>query len=182
MDIFRAVVNADDYNHGKFFFFWVHGSGRTGKIYLWKAIVATLRSKGKIILSVGSSGIVALLLPFDKTAHAMFKIPVNLIEATYCSFLKHSELANLIRQTSLIIWDEAPMSHRWVIETVDHTLSDICDKKNMPFGGKLIVFGGNFRQILPVLTKGSRVDIVASSLSRSHIWPDCHVIHLKINT
>jgi len=57
----------------------------------------------------------------------MFKIPVNLIEATYCPFSKHAELADLIQQTSLIIRDEAPMSHRWVIETVDCTLRDICD-------------------------------------------------------
>ena len=130
-----------------------------------------LRSKGKIILSVASSKIAALLLPFGKNTHAMFKIPVNLIKATYCSFSKHSELADLIRQTSLIIWDEAPMSHRWVIETVDRTLRDICDQKNMPFGGKLIVLGGDFRQILPVVTKGSRVDIVAASLSKSHFLP-----------
>ena len=108
----------------------------------------------------------------------MFKIPINLIEATYCSFSKHSELADLIRQTSLIIWDEARMSHRWVIETVDHTLRD---QKNMSFGGKLIVLGGDFRQILPVVTKGSRVDIVAASLSRSHFWPHYHVMHLRIN-
>ena len=91
--------------------------------------VAALRSKGKIILSVASSGIAALLLPFGKTAHAMFKIPINIIEATYCSFSKHSELADLIWQSSLIIWDEAPMSHRWVIETIDRTLRDICDQK-----------------------------------------------------
>jgi len=117
IDIFSTVVNADDSNHGGRFF--VYGSGGTGKIYLRKVIVAALRSKGKIILSVASSGIAALLLPFGKTVHAMFKIPINLIEATYCLFSKHSELANLIRQTSLSIWDEAPMSHQWVIETGD---------------------------------------------------------------
>jgi len=117
-------VNADDSNHGGCFF--VDGSGRTGKTYQWKVIGAA-QSKGKIILPMASSGITALLLPFGKTAHAIFKISLNLIEATYYSFSKHSELADLIRQTSLIIWDEAPMSHHWVIETVDRTLRDICD-------------------------------------------------------
>jgi len=179
MDIFCTVANADDSNHGECFF--VYGSGGNGKIYLWKVIVAMLKSKRKVIMSVASSRIAALLLPFGKTTHAMFKIPVNLIEATYYSFSKHSELADLIWQTSLIIWNEAPMSHRWVIETVDHTLRDIYDQKNMPFGGKLIVFCGDFRRILPVVTKGSRADIVAASLSRSHFWPDCHVMHLRIN-
>ena len=97
MDIFRTVVNADDSNHEGCFF--VYGSGGTGKTYLWKVIVAALRSKGKIILSVASSEIAALLLPFAKTAHAMCKISINLIEAAYCSFSKHSELADLVWQT-----------------------------------------------------------------------------------
>jgi len=43
-----------------------------------------------------------------------------------------------------------------VIETIDRTLRDICDQKNMPFGGKLIAFGDNFKQILLVVTKGSK--------------------------
>jgi len=60
MDIFLAVVNVNDSNHGKCLF--VYGSGGTGKTYLCKVIVAALRSKGKIILLVGSFGIVALLL------------------------------------------------------------------------------------------------------------------------
>ena len=76
--------------------FFVYGSGGTRKTYLWKMIVAALKSKGKIILSVVLSGIAALLLPFGKTVHAMFKILVNLGEATYFSLLKHSELADLI--------------------------------------------------------------------------------------
>jgi len=68
-----------------------------------------------------------------------------------------------------------------VIKTIDRTLRDICDQKNVPFCGKLIVFGGDFRQILPVVTKGSRAYMVAASLSRSHFLLDCHVMHPKIN-
>ena len=74
------------------------------------------------------------------------------------------------------------MSHCWVTETIDRTLRDVCDQKNMQFGGKLIVFDSDFRQILPVVTKGSSADIVTTSLLRSHFWTDCHVMHMKINT
>jgi len=68
--------------------------GKTRKTYLWKVIIVAHRSKGKIILLVASSGIVVLLLSFGKTAHAIFKIPVILTEATYSSFLKHSKLVD----------------------------------------------------------------------------------------
>lgn len=61
-----------------------------------------------------------------------------------------SELTDLIRVAELIIWDEAPLQHRHAFEAVDRTLRDIC--KNMMtgaedrvFGGKVIVFGVDFR-------------------------------------
>ncbi|CAH9093247.1 unnamed protein product, partial [Cuscuta europaea] len=63
--------------------------------------------------------------------------------------------------TKLIIWDEAPMINKYCYEALDRTMRDIlrhsygCDGSK-PFGGKTIVFGGDFRQILPVIPKGSR--------------------------
>ena len=50
-----------------------------------------------------------------------------------------------------------------------------------PFGGKVIVFGGDFCQILPVVIKGSREDIVESCLQRSTLWTHIKLISLKIN-
>ena len=51
------------------------------------------------------------------------------------------------------------MSHRNCFEAVDRTLRDILqieDPQNVekPFGGKVVVVGGDFRQILPVVKKG----------------------------
>jgi len=111
----------------------------------------------------------------------MFKIPINVTDTSYCFVSKHSELAELIGQTSLVIWDEAPMTHRHVFETVDRTLRDICGDELQPFGGKLIVFAGDFRQVLPVVPRDGRADTVAASISRSCFWPYCKVIHLRIN-
>jgi hypothetical protein len=52
-------------------------------------------------------------------------------------------LADLIRQTSLVIWDEAPMQHRHIVETVDRTFRDVLNS-DKPFGGLTFVFGGDF--------------------------------------
>ena len=76
MDIFHTIVNAEDSNNRGCTF--VYGNGGTGKTYPWKAIIAALKSKGKIILSVETSRIATLLLPFDKAAHSMFEIPFTL--------------------------------------------------------------------------------------------------------
>ncbi|KAH9614951.1 hypothetical protein KSS87_011078 [Heliosperma pusillum] len=49
------------------------------------------------------------------------------------------------------------------------------------FGGKVVVFGGNFRQILPVVPKGNRADIVHASLCSSYLWSSCKVLKLTKN-
>ena len=64
------------------------------------------------------------------------------------------------------------MTHRHAFEAVDRTLRDLMKAvdpllEEKPFGGKVVVFGGDFCQILPVVIKGSREDIVRSCLQRS---------------
>jgi hypothetical protein len=44
-----------------------------------------------------------------------------------------------------------------------------------------MVFGGDFQQILPVMVKGSRPEIVNASIWSSYIWPQLKVLSLKIN-
>jgi ATP-dependent DNA helicase PIF1 len=43
------------------------------------------------------------------------------------------------------------------------------EKKNIPFGGKVVVLGGDFRQILPVIPKGTRQEVVNSTINSSHL-------------
>lgn len=78
------------------------------------------------------------------------------------------------------------MTHRHAFEAVDRTLRDLMKAvdpllEEKPFGGKVVVFGGDFRQILPVVIKGSREDIVGSCLRRSILWTHVKLIKLKIN-
>ncbi|XP_035843952.1 uncharacterized protein LOC118490423 [Helianthus annuus] len=82
--------------------------------------------------------------------------------------------------------DEAPMVHKHAFEALDHTLKDVLsvsDSRNyeLPFGGKAIVFGGDFRQILPVVQNGSRQDIVHASLCSSYICSSFKVLNLTTN-
>ncbi|TXG49185.1 hypothetical protein EZV62_025060 [Acer yangbiense] len=54
--------------------FFIDGPGGTGKTYLYKAILATLRSRGMIALATTSSGVAASVLPGGRTAHSRFNI------------------------------------------------------------------------------------------------------------
>lgn len=80
--------------------------------YLWRTVLAKIRSEGKIAIAVATSGIAALLLLGGRTAHSRFHIPLNATEESTCTIKKGTQLAELIMQTSLIIWDEAPMANK----------------------------------------------------------------------
>ena len=78
------------------------------------------------------------------------------------------------------------MDHRYAFEAVDRSLKDILSINdlsltNAPFGGKTILLGGDFRQILLVVPKGKRQDIVLGSINRSHLWDNCQVFLLTKN-
>ncbi|KAL0319969.1 UNVERIFIED_CONTAM: hypothetical protein Sradi_5258400 [Sesamum radiatum] len=182
--VYDAVIAAVYGDNGGLYF--VYGSGGTGKTYLWRTILARLRSEGKIVLAVASSGIASLLLSGGRTSHSRFKIPM-LVDDSTCSINQDSPLADLIRRTSLIVWDEAPMQHRHLFETIDRTFKAIMKFHNPSaehkiFGGKIMLLGGDFRQILPVVAKGGRSEIIAACINKSSdIWQYCQVFLLSIN-
>ncbi|KAL6909791.1 hypothetical protein ACP4OV_001450 [Aristida adscensionis] len=124
--------------------FYVDGPGGTGKTFLYKALLAKVRSEGLIAIATATSGIAASILPGGRTAHSRFKIPIKLADNTMCNFAKQSGIAELLRRASLIIWDEVAMTKRQAVETLDRSLQDIMDC-SLPFGGKVMVFGGDFR-------------------------------------
>jgi len=73
------------------------------------------------------------------------------------------------------------MAHKFCFEVLDQSLRDIIKTKpssNQIFGGKVIVFGGGFQQILPVIPRGSRLDIVNTTINSSYLQDSCQVLRL----
>ncbi|GKE96868.1 ATP-dependent DNA helicase PIF1-like protein, partial [Tanacetum coccineum] len=99
--------------------------------------------------------------------------------ATVCS-RSLITLATASSGAKLIIWDEASMAKRQAVEAVDRTMQDITEVK-LPFGGKIFVLGGDFRQVLPVVRRGTRAQIVDSSLRMSPLWTIIKKMRLTIN-
>ena len=131
---------------------FVDGPGGTGKTYLFNSILEHVRRAGHIALAVATSGTAALLLDGGRTAHSTFKIPLEVHRTSMCNFTPGSDTARLITMASIIVWDEASMISRDLIETVNRSIQDIMcivnpDLEHVPFGGKAVVFGGNFRQV-----------------------------------
>ncbi|KAL1299164.1 hypothetical protein AAHE18_18G089100 [Arachis hypogaea] len=143
-------------------FFFVYGHRGTEKIFLWNLMSAEIRSRGDIVLNIALSG------------------------DSVCNIKPGSPQAMLLLKAKLIIWDETPMVSKYCYEALNKCLGDImrCSptySKDLSFGGKVVVLGGDFRQILPVIPRESRQDIVHSTVNSSYLWKFCQVVKLTKN-
>ncbi|XP_075636671.1 uncharacterized protein LOC142608899 [Castanea sativa] len=175
---FEKIMTVIDCKESMIFF--IDGLGGTGKTFLYRTILATLRKAGHIAIATATSGIAATLLPGGRTSHSRFKIPLTPDASSTCSISKQSDLAELIRRATIIIWNEAPMVNRHALESLDRTFKDIMEV-NLPFGGKVLILGGDFRQVLPVVPKGTRTKMIDACIVKSPLWKDVKVLHLKQN-
>ncbi len=175
---YNGVIDAYVAHHAKVIF--IDGPGGTGKTYIENFILNVVRSHGNVALVVASSGIAAFLLSGGRTAHSYLKIPIALDCTSFCCIRKQDDLATLIRQTKLILWDEAPMTNKLAFEAVDRTLRDLTDM-NEPFGGIVFVMSRDFHQVLPVIPRGSHADIVSASIKNSYLWESIEVFRLSEN-
>ena len=124
--------------------------------------------------------------PGGRTAHSRFKIPIPIEETSVCDIKRGTNLSSLIQSTSLIIWDEALMADRKCLESIDRTLRDIMSVDNrlladIPFGGIVVVLGGDLRQILPVIEGGTRQQIVGATITNSPLWQKVTYLELTEN-
>ncbi|OIT35017.1 hypothetical protein A4A49_62119, partial [Nicotiana attenuata] len=160
--------------------FFINGPGGTGKTFLYRVLLAVVRSKGFVALATASSGVAASILPGGRNAHSRFKFPIDIDEQYSCNISKQIALATLIRDAKLIVWDEVSMAKKKVIETFDILMKDLMDT-NALFGGKVVVFGGDFRQTLPVVRSGKKEDFIQESLLYSKIWNQLEKLQLLEN-
>jgi hypothetical protein len=111
---FDKIVTSVRERSGKTYF--LNGPGGTRKTFVYKTSCHLLRSEQNIVLCVASSGITALLMPGGRTAHSVFKIPIDGLNAeSFCNIPKNSHRADMLRRTVLIIWDEIGMLSRLLI-------------------------------------------------------------------
>lgn len=148
--------------------FFIDSPGGCGKTFTFNLLLATVRAEGQVALIVATSSIAALLLDGGTTAHSSVKIPITIEGHSVCPLGMQTDAAQPIRAAQLIVWDEAPMAHKHCFSAVDRLLKDPT-KNHLPCGGKVIVMGGDFRQMLPVIPKGGRAAIVNAANKRSAV-------------
>ncbi|XP_019177861.1 PREDICTED: uncharacterized protein LOC109173057 [Ipomoea nil] len=78
------------------------------------------------------------------------------------------------------------MTHKHYFEASDKIMRDLLrfalpGSAEKTFGGKTIVLGGDFKQILPVISKATRPVVVGANISSSYLWTNCKVLRLTKN-
>lgn len=161
--------------------YFLEGIGGCGKTFLYNCLIKHENSRNHYVISVATTGIAANLLFNGTTVHSRFKLPMNLDSQFSSQIRYNSREAEYIRNASLIIWDEISMASKYLLEAVDSTLRFATDNKEIPFGGKVILLGGDFRQCLPVVKYGGEIEIVNTSVKKSELWSNFQVMKLFKN-
>jgi len=74
------------------------------------------------------------------------------------------------------------MSYKHVFEAVDRLFGFFLEIPDIPFGGKVVVFGGDFRQVLPIVLHPSQTKVEESCIKKSiSDWPFVSIVHLTRN-
>ena len=95
------------------------------------------------------TGTPAVLLHGGRTFHSTSKVPVSKDDQLPCIANNQGAYGNYLWSIDIFILDEASMISKPVLEAIDAMMEDIC-QSHLPFGGKVFVLGGDFRQTLPI--------------------------------
>jgi len=145
-DVIASINNVDACN-----VFVLMSSAGCGKTVFANGLASHLRAQGSNVICVAASALAAMLMIGGSTAHSTFHIPIPANETSTCS-LTYEE-RDALKRASLIIYDECSMVHANVADTVERTLRDVMQDQR-PFGGKTILWMGDFKQLLPVVRYG----------------------------
>merc|ERR1711963_314426 len=110
--------------------------------------------------------------------HSRMKAPLTPSENSTLAISGQSVLAKLIRMSKLLLIDEATMLDRFMLEALDRTLRDIMMKPDRPFGDKILILAGDFRQCLPVVPGAMRAGIVTHCINQSALWSNFQILRL----
>ena len=125
---------------------------------------------GCVVLAMATTGIAANLLDLGRTFHSRLKAPLDPTEDSTLQIPFQSMTAELLRMAKALVCDEATMLDNLQTGALDRSLRDIMQTPNTPFGGKVLIFSGDFRQCLPIVPGKSRAGIVQHCLNQSPLW------------
>jgi len=146
-----------------------------------QTIIHMVKSRNQRVIAVAFTGIAASLMDGGQTANSRFKLKLKLDKDSVSNIIPNSDEARYILSAELLIWDEAPTCSMHMVNCVDRLYRDLTRNWRTPFGGKIVLFGGDFMQPLPITPLASPMLAAAVCFKKTKVWLACQVIVLETN-
>uniref|UniRef100_A0A914DXX8 ATP-dependent DNA helicase n=1 Tax=Acrobeloides nanus TaxID=290746 RepID=A0A914DXX8_9BILA len=101
--------------------------------------------------------------------HKAMGLPVPLTKDSNSNVKVQSKKGKQLGANDVFIIDEAPMMPKYVLDIFDRKMREITQVEE-PFGGKIVILGGDFRQCLPIKRYANRSELVNLSIRESRLW------------
>lgn len=151
-------------------FYFVDGPAGSGKTYLFQTLMCFVRGQKRKVQAFSSTDIAASLLEGGRTVQSAFNVPIQCDESSVSYMMVPSAESERLREASLLIVDEASMLSTHTLRIIDQLLRTIMNDQR-PFGGKLFILTGDFRQSANIVCGGNVTDIRELCIKRSALWP-----------
>lgn len=182
----RAVLTTvDEKKPGMFALDAPAGYGKTKTL---NALIDSLKARKKNIAVTAASGVAAQLLTDGRTVqappyalqhtpihavqvHSTFRVPAREIDARHVlSEVKHnSRYGTLVANLDVLIIDECFMLDKHILMAIDRAFRFIRQNEEH-MGGVITVFGGDVRQVLPVLPSKTLAEVKTRIIKCTPWW------------
>ncbi|XP_065663191.1 ATP-dependent DNA helicase pif1-like [Hydra vulgaris] len=165
--LYKYIHTYIENQHSRLFF--MDGSAGSEKTFTYNYLIAETTSRGFKSAIAAWTGIAATLFTNGCTLHGLFQLRIPILDNSTCNVTPNSIHGYFLRQVSLFLLDGTSIIPKHALNAINRLLKDICNN-SIPFGGKIILFGGDFRQILPVVKREQPAEIVESCIECSLHW------------
>ena len=166
-------------------YFMNEGPGGVGKTTINETLISELKRRGLNVLATASTGVAANLLPLGSTLHSALLIPRDIVADTRPRLESHTNIAARLRRIDLLIIDEVSMLPRHVLDYADRQLRDLWPRdhprRDMPFGGVVVLLTGNWAQLKPVVPLGDDTATREASIKMSPLYQQFMEFQLRQN-
>lgn len=131
----------------------IYGPAGTGKTRLLNTILDRLQEAGINVIVVAPTKMAASNYPGGRTVHSVFGVPWTSNATTTCKTA--NKTAATIANLRVLIWDEIGSSSKFLVNAVSEEFKKY-HNKDIPFGGVMVIFGGDFYQLRPIPEKGQK--------------------------
>lgn len=159
------------------------GSGGSGKSYTIDTIVTMCDEQKANCIVTATTGIAATVIKHGRTAHSAFGIPISSAAPVWGPSYQSAKGAE-IREADLIVIDEISMLHKKDLAHIDRVCKDQArthQERRMPFGGKVVIICGDWKQLLPVVPKGRPANQAEACVRNSPDYNKFERVRLRQN-